>query len=245
MQAEIKQHPILFSTPMVQAILAGRKTMTRRTKGLGYINSLGEGVTFGEVMNGVDLPHTPADPWGWHAYFGNEGKDEWYQYIKCPYGNIGDVLWVRETFIKGCFDNGEGDISEAQYWYKADNNAPDEWHNEKKGEPGDIAWKPSIHMPYIACRLFLRITDIRVERLQDITEADAINEGIESNGSNMPISYRDYLSTGAKYCHSKNNVRFSPIASFCSLWESINGLDSLAGNPWVWVISFERIDKPE
>jgi hypothetical protein len=236
----IKQHPILFSTPMVQAILEGRKTMTRRILKpssqkqaewldpwlLNSANIVGlcrrhEGDGYGDF--GVQLGHPKGGPLCW---------------VKCPFGQVGDILWVRETFVRGVWGDG-WTVSDPMYWYRADDNNGIDWHNEEKGEPGPIPWKPSIHMPYDACRLFLRITDIRVERLQDITEADAINEGIESkwNSFDENFIYRHYLKS--------NKYGPSSIHSFQTLWESINGEESWDKNPWVWVISFEHIEKPQ
>jgi hypothetical protein len=99
-------------------------------------------------------------------------------------------------------------------------------------------------MPKEACRIKLKITDIRVERLQDISQNDAINEGLNFIGNGKignPIIYEDYLAIGAKFKHSTNNIRFTAIDSYKSLWIKINGKDSWNINPWVWVIQFERI----
>lgn len=182
-----KFHPILFSTPMVQAIREGRKTMTRRTaKGVKY------------TVN------------------------------QCPYGKVGDVLWVRETSTQ------ESITDEAPFKtiYKADvgENYP----------MGSNKWKPSIFMPKSACRIFLEITDIKIERLQDISEEDAKAEGVETKkGSWGTVHFIDYTS----------NVRGSGFdwakQSFKTLWQKINGSESWEENPFVWVIKFKQIDKPE
>lgn len=253
MQTVIKQRPILFSTEMVKAILEGRKIMTRRKlkvqpeppRGI-YSDSDAIPVI---QENGEDL----LLRFNWKT----ERSGKVYQdasffesKFNCPYGKVGDVLWVRETFVRGCVWDGEGSepsyydmIGEERpehlkerYWYRADGDCPTEWHNEKKDEPGNIPWKPSIFMPREACRLFLSITDIRVERLQDITEEDAEREGIELVEHNC---YKNY--------DERDPYQFieDPIGSFRSLWESINGLGSWEKNEWVWVVSFERIDKPE
>lgn len=208
----MKETPILFSTAMVQAILAGRKTMTRRVvKGSddhyyqSLVNHASSKHTF--VLNGN---YNPSE---------NDVCE-----IKCPYGQVGDLLWVRETWHY--FDRPD------QFLYKANPN--DHQHTDK--------WKPSIHMPKAACRIFLRITNIRVERLQDITEQDAITEGIEKIG----YMYLDYYSQSelSKIARKRNAIPLykQAITSFQSLWASINGVGNWDENPWVWVIEFERVN---
>ena len=192
--------PILFSTPMVQAILDGRKTMTRRT------------IKFPKGWVAED------NAWDWAAL------REYYPKWGCPYGQIGDVLWVRETF-RGI----EQDFGSPRYEYKATEkiNLIDKW-------------KPSLFMPKSACRIFLEITNVRVERLQDISEEDSMAEGV--------IDYED--GTFKNYFKQKgfkdeDGVEcLSAKASFLSLWCSINGIDSWESNPFVWVVEFKRIDKP-
>lgn len=188
-----KFRPILFSTPMVHAILEGRKTQTRRTcKHQFWSHSELVDVNINKEFQKID------------------------RNVSCPYGNIGDVLWVRESWQILLFKDAP-----TKYLYKANPQ-----HDAMK-------WKPSIHMPKAACRLFLRIKYVRVERLRDISEADALAEGISVNAH----FYYDYMKNGLGFYSS-------PIQSFFSLWESINGADSLQANPWVWVIEFERIEKP-
>ena len=191
-----KTKPILFSTPMVQAILAGRKTQTRR------------------VNN--------------HPYF---TKEELLKYT-LPKFNVGDILWVRETFeivpvqvASVCPDTPELMIKN-KVKYKADGN-----ESFKR-------WTPSIFMPKEHARLFLKVTEIRLERLQEITEADAIAEGVKRHS--------DYGSTG--YVHygriHEALTDIDAVLSFRTLWETINGIDSWRENPFVWVYTFERINKP-
>jgi hypothetical protein len=199
--------PILFSTPMVQAILDGRKTQTRRV-----------------------IKPQPLDVVTYAV------QRVWYpEVIKCSY-EVGDVLWVRETFQITDFlhptDENYG------YIYKASSNGT-EWETNSK----DWKWKPSIFMPKEACRLFLQVKNIRVELLQEITEEDAIAEGIKPS--------EDFAGLYFLYGSTKNYGRITrtdyvdPIKSFHSLWLSINGPTSWVKNPWVWVIEFEKIEKPE
>lgn len=209
-----KEHPILFSTPMVQAILEGRKTMTRRIKGLEMPNHDHYGTLLGA--------------WGLSKHLGvTDGVSKWniqtdvddYKTvdIKCPYGKIGDILWVRETWApKSISEEPPGDKAH----YKAtDSLAADKWH-------------PSIFMPRAACRILLEITDIKVERVQDIREEDALREGIrisETEGYQMSWNYID-----------EQYWLYDPKKSFKTLWQSINGEESWNQNPWVWVIQFEK-----
>lgn len=154
----------------------------------------------------------------------------------CPYGQPDDVLWVRENFA----------VAGARTRYIADYD----WTDEEKRLGETAKWKPSIYMPKDACRIFLKVVSVRVERLQDISEADAKAEGI-CIVDNEPVLYNNYL-------HNTKNAMWpgygsisktygftNPKDSFHSLWESINGIESWAINPWVWVVEFEKIEKPE
>ena len=207
----MKEHPILFSTPMVQAILAGRKSQTRRIIKPQPHSSAREIVSSNQ-WKGKDFV----------ARFKYDDQDiyEVTNLYRCPYGQPGDHLWVRETFsiigTEVSRDPGSyAIIDEApQYVYKGQKQP----HIEKL-----LKWKPSIFMPRTASRITLLITDIRVERLQDISNEDAIAEGI-----NM----------GETPC-------IEPMNAYAILWESINGKGSWDANPFVWVIKFERIEKQE
>ena len=201
--------PILFSTPMVQAILGGQKTQTRRT--------------IKPQPDSRGLRTTNVEFEDWH---GREIK---------PKAQIGNILWVRETFQVTDWEHPTND--NYGYIYKASENGKD-WEDNNQG----WKWKPSIFMPKEACRLFLEVTDVRVERLQDISHADAKAEGIESYQNNQ-ANFRNYNYTG-----NNDPLKFNFLFagnSFKSLWESINGRDSWNANPWVWVYEFKKINKPE
>ena len=206
------EKPILFSTPMVQAILDGRKTQTRREikQANGWDHNWRPTLIKEEHIDGIPR---------YEMRCGTQYSLPWF---KCPYGQPGDVLWVRESYSKDYFDFNGGNHA-----YKADWNKTDaEYVSEPK-------WKPSIHMPKAACRLFLRITNVRVERLQNISEEDAIAEGIGKDNAGW---WKDYTHPdSAGYMVAKN--------SFRSLWHSINGEQSWNDNPWVWVVEFEQIKK--
>lgn len=145
-------------------------------------------------------------------------NDIFYPY-ECPYGLPGDLLWVRETWQK---------FADEYAYFATDIDV----FSETK-------WHPSIHMPRAAARILLEITDIRIERLNDITEADAIAEGINSTTPNSgPNKYYDNYHTGRWMDKEFLN---NPILSFRTLWEKINGPGSWEANPWVWVITFDKI----
>lgn len=210
----MKYHPILFSTAMVQGIDENRKTQTRRTKGLEKVNENPDEWEFWRFFDG-------------HAKFVEKGNASNEKFVKCPY-NLGDVLWVRETFC-GIIQKDES----TKYHYKANAN----W---ALLEALKIIWKPSLFMPKIACRTFLKIKSIRVERIWQISEEDAIAEGIEKIGKTslgIPI-YKEYFLKSETPC-------FCAANSFRSLWKKINGEESWYQNPFVWVYEFEKIEKPE
>lgn len=180
----MKARPILFSGEMVRALLDGRKTQTRRV-----IKPIkGEGL----------------DPAGiYHFHPGD------LELMRCPYGKVGDLLWVRETFVDWPTDDGS-------LIYRADDSGDD--YNDYGLR--FFNWKPSIFMPKWASRLTLEITDIRVERLQDISGEGCIAEGLSS-----------YMREHDACCDLKNQYQ--------ALWQRINGVESWRANPWVWVIDFK------
>lgn len=234
----MKMKPILFSTPMVAAILEGKKTQTRRIVKAKIDHECWVGTENGPVPSLPDWSKVGIAEG--KLWCGNCG---WLALnpLGCPYGKTGDVLYVRETWAVTCG---------GKYEYKADGGFPPRIIHESANESGgeDVVterWFPSIHMPKEACRLFLRITDIRVERLQDITEEDAMSEGTE------PMHHRcggfGYYEAGGEImectCLSWDQGEY--CMGFKLLWQSINGPDSWERNDWVWVVNFERIDKPE
>jgi len=206
--------PILFSTPMVQALLEGIKTMTRRViKDKDIINRFD-----------IDVDGKPI------AYIDQATGDSYPPTAIARY-HIGDILWVRETW----FENEECLL------YKASKYENTKEYHGRNGWV-QIKWRPSIFMPREAARIFLRVTNVRVERLQEITEEDAIAEGISwldeacySNNGWTPTLY-DPDSGG------------SPVFrdGFIALWDSINAKRGYSWdtNPWVWVYEFERTEKP-
>ena len=207
--------PILFSTEMVQAILEGRKKLTRRTQGLEIINKNPDDW----FLDGLKIL-------GRFIFHNLKSKEEIQ--IK-PKFEIGDILWVRETWQTTWNENKKS-------WdtiYKADGGY---WIDDD----GIMKWKPSIYMPKEAARIFLEVSNVRVERLKDISEEDAIEEGIEiiHYAENILPVFRNYLLKEKK-------GTLNPRLSFRTLWEKINGEDSWDANPWVWVYEFKVVEKPK
>lgn len=199
---------------MVRAILDGRKTQTRRA-----LRVQPPVDTF--RMGTYHHPDGQHYFWAWkEAFSGCELHTGW-EPICCPYGQPGDRLWVRETFCqKWCDQRGYLD----EYLYRA--TEPDVVHPDGQDKS---PWRPSIHMPRAASRITLEITGVRVERLQDISEADAWRE-----------SAPDY-EEGVDPPPPDESCEWSYRASFQSLWQSINGAGSWTANPWVWVVEFKRL----
>lgn len=200
--------PILFNTEMVQAILGDRKTVTRRVIKPQPIAGIRKSVF---VPSGIEDGH---------------GRE-----IKLLY-KVGDILYVRETWsIHECVKcqagiPALGGECKCKYVYRASYGAT------------DFRWKPSIHMPKEAARIFLKVTDVRVERLQDITEEQAIKEGVKDPYDYMePWFYERPSMQGLEYHR----------AAFAGLWFSTipkhyEDYMTWEGNPWVWVIEFERVE---
>lgn len=234
------ERPILFYAPMVRAILAGTKTQTRRA----VRTMRGDG---GYVM----LEHET----GMWPYRSDDGDSSFHtvkrggsEYLdqtphKCPYGQPGDRLWVRETWKPVCAGTLQevgkiGTSGDMRYGfaYAADNAVT--WNDRVThvsvigggvSGPAHISdkpapWRPSIHMPRRASRITLEITGVRVERLQDISEADAIAEGVT-------------FSTPVKPSRAEQMAR----DAYAQLWDQINGTGSWDANPMVWAIEFKRI----
>lgn len=210
----MKERPILFSAPMVRALLAGRKTVTRRV-----VKPQPRSIR----ATTKESPNAPVEL----PILGDPTKE--------PF-RPGDRLWVRETWgvtLDVALDQaryGATNAARAKVRYAADGVA--------KERLGVERWRPSIHMPRWASRLTLEVTGVRVERLQAITEEDAVAEGVErAPGRDVPAAmgggvetWRDYRDDDA-WCTSA-------CASFASLWQSLNGAGSWAANPWVWVVAF-------
>jgi hypothetical protein len=230
----MRERPILFSGAMVRALLAGTKTQTRRAmKPQPTADSDGRLWWYwkrGEGSANLRDPGVPGVMW----------------LPRCPYGRVGEQLWVRETFKQVASGEIKGGYGEVRYGYAYQADGATIWAkrptiiHDMTGQPptGPMQfqprpWKPSIHMPKRASRITLEITDVRVQRLQEISEADAQAEGIEA--SSLPGKYRIYG-------RDTDGLDVdTPRCSFQSLWESINGAGSWDANPWAWALTFKRV----
>ena len=203
----MKERPILFAGPMVRALLADTKTQTRRIGKTQCAEWTELAVEYsihakkGKVAVATHL-----------AYPNGSAR---HGICECPYGIPGDRLWVRETFAR--IDG------QTRPWIETDYKAT-YTHGDRLGDTLGIKkrWTPSIHMPRHASRITLEVTGVRVERLQDISEADAIAEGAR-NSLHLP---------GGRFARE----------NFEHLWWTIHGDDSWESNPWVWVIEFKRVE---
>lgn len=203
----MKERGMIFNAEMVRAILDGRKTQTRRIM---------------KNQPAGDYPETPAlirnvgTGFQWHGLYGESSI------FNCPLGSIGERIWVRETFR---VHSRATDVATLVYRASVRNSWTEQTHRvpvsvcNKPATPEK--WTPSIHMPRWASRLLLEITDVRVERLNNISECDAKAEGGPTECTLI----------GDKY-----------FPGFRSLWKSIYGEESWAANPWVWVIKFKRVE---
>lgn len=241
----VRERPILFSAPMVRALLAGTKTQTRRALRVqpsddwrpyswGEVHRMRDGEFVMRHDEPVVIGHGPSNEEGVEGY-------------PCPYGVAGDRLWVRETWAMA---------PASAYWGSVDVDGvvvphrelkPGIWALYRAGwtrcEPG--RWRPSIHMPRAASRIVLEIADVRVQRLQEISEGDALAEGIDVprspdgfpllrlTGINPPSRYVDI----AEAAFPDKVVR----AYYASLWDDINGPGAWDANPWVWALTFRRV----
>lgn len=237
--------PILFNTDGIRAILDGRKSVTRRVvKGLPTYYHLGK-----PIMD-WDLSGCYQDENGNFCYDVQTNVDDYASFpLKPPY-RPGEILWVRETWLPVRYRKPSRAIpngwKEIDFLYRADGELAN-----SNGTP--VRWRPSIHMPREAARIFLRVTGVRVERLQEITMEDIRREG--SVPSCAMCAFNEAKPVGIKCqkaimrsidCALENQF---PDCGFRSTWDStIKPADreryGWAANPWVWVIAFERCGKP-
>jgi len=246
--SQVKERPILFSAPMVRAILEGRKTVTRRALNARALRDIGYGVQLGECH---ELPADGAlhpNSIGYYASF-------------CPFGFPGDRLWVRETFALLGNEDGvcidwydkiiKGNEREAARIYRASCTIGDyglwqipekaDWKPDTEEIQYEGSWRPSIHMPRWASRILLEITDVRVERLQEGDGETAFESRYLAEGI-----HRIHHGDGEHYYHPLKNEPGTgnwtdPFDAWRELWVSINGAESWNANPWVWVVEFKRV----
>lgn len=215
----MKERGMIFNGEMVRAILDGWKTQTRR-----IVKS--DCMDIGEKDDGT--------LWPWREH--DNGGDYWYP---CPFGEVGDRIWVRETW-QAIHDSVDefGHVEERTYSPSIPKEKDRYWHTvyaehfgDENREDRGFPWRPAIHMPRWASRILLEITSVRVERLNDISQKDAQAEGMELTG--WRPTYSDPDSGGEVW---------TPYDNFAELWQSLYGVGSWLSNPWVWVIEFRRIE---
>ena len=207
------ERPILFSALMVRALLAGNKTQTRRLMKPQPVN---EGQFLGERI------------WRWDYKRGcliaaNESHAQQSWLPQCPYGTIGDRLWVREAFyidLSGSWRDYERDEVLENLYYRADGECCAQIPECQCADVGKPRWSSPLHLPRWASRLTLQITDVRVQRLHELTSEDAIAEGVDCFGG---FDYPD------------------PVGGFIEVWNKINGESAWERNDWVWALSFEVV----
>ncbi|WP_368760169.1 hypothetical protein [Klebsiella michiganensis] len=223
----MKEHGMIFNGEMVRAILDGRKTQTRR----------------------IMKPQPEPCPRGGHWWPSNvfktmlhveeemqNGKGGWGGLVgdACPFGDVGDHIWVRETFR---VHSRATDVATLVYKASVRNSWTDQTHRvpvavcNKPATPEK--WTPSLHMPRWASRILLEITDVRMERLNAISEHDAQAEGVAKLRGGFWQHYQP----------GWTQHQLSARGSFITLWKSIYGEESWNSNPWVWVIEFKRIEE--
>lgn len=215
----MKERGMIFNAEMVRALLDGRKTQTRRP-------IKWKQTRFTEIGERED-----GSKWPW-SEDAEHACDFWHP---CPFGDVGDRIWVRETW------NKYGGL----LTYRADHD----WIDDMRKETVCTAkWVPSIHMPRWASRILLEITYVRVERLNAISEDDAQSEGVHTEVWDQTVVARNYAAIDEFFQFwtedTPHYVEMNQLyrSSFRSLWESIYGAENWQANPWVWVIEFKRVE---
>ena len=231
----MKERPILFQGAMVRAPLEGGKTQTRRI------------LKPAPTSPDFDLKNVTCE--SGYRYAIDTSKVRFPEPVRvrwdCPYGQPGDRLWVRETFFAyGRWETRYSEKKNRDEWHFVDMTAQCDRVYQYDADNPDVPlakgrgvtpgwWKrPAIFMPRAACRIQLEIVSVRVERLNDCSAVDATAEGV------MPDEVRQISVFGASADERAEIYRRAAVAPYERLWESINGADSWAANPWVWVIDF-------
>lgn len=267
----MKERGMIFNAEMVRAILDGQKTQTRRIMK----------VQPSEDFTPMNMALEPDYKARWYIpgivdkdgylqpaskeVFGVSNENEGYS---CPFGSVGDRIWVRETW--GVVSHELDEDGRIQPWkpdrpataihempfgngyysghaiYAADGDFT--WGDDDGYEDGRSCWKPSIHMPRAASRILLEITDVRVERLNAISEEDAQSEGVHTEVWDQTVVAMNYAARDEFFQFWSEDmphyVEMNQLyrSSFRSLWEYIYGAENWLANPWVWVIEFKRVE---
>lgn len=225
---------ILFNTEMVRAILDGRKSCTRRiVKPQQLVGLLPD-----KCKNGVQEEFLKEKKFMFKPYCNMTDSELIMTSYKKPY-QPGDILYVRETWFKGL----------KRYMYRADYSDTEKFYRD--GKEIEMKWHPSIHMPKEAARIWLKVTDVRVERLQDITEDETFEEGLDFTPPCLHLTGENYCdidgpcTSKIKYCDMSSGELFGEVLWNPTIKKSDLDCYGWDANPWVWVIEFERCDKPE
>lgn len=221
--SQATERPILFSGPMVRAILEGRKTVTRRPLKIQP----------GKHDHDWEPSYFDAGDNHWACTTCGDGIGPYGDSLyRCPYGLKGNRLWVRETFMDlrgtGVEHRPTPESPIQRYCYRTDVR-PGSLADDTRKDMG-LKCKPSIHMPRAASRILLEITDVRVERLQGINDEQCVAEGAGMTEHAVGVKL------------TKPQGESLPKAMFKDLWISINGPEAWESNPWVWVVEFKRIE---
>lgn len=237
----MKERPILFSGEMVRAILSGRKTQTRRIVRDKLARELDFLVEGAKTLHGNEL-----EPFVRRDINGDKGSSRGRAKGLCPYGVAGDRLWVRETWT----------TEQSSFCYRADGEtavvpfAPGSRYSTRMR----LKWKPSIFMPRKASRILLKITDVRAERLQEITEEGAKNEGVPDEYPMSDIYCYHCGGRGLIKTHHRETLGAmeidcpycdTAVKRFATLWDMVNHAKpgkTWQDNPWVWVITFKVVE---
>lgn len=236
----VRERPLLMSGPMVRATLAGRKTQTRRVV-LPQPTSPAVLDDVSACMK-AEIGSALEDRRPYCMWMTDKPREDGNGFVehgvRCPYGAVGDRLWVRETWAaRGTHTDrqsiAEIDVNRSHFeiWYAAD--CYDDQGRERFNLDFLGRWRPSIHMPRGLSRLALEITDVRVERVQAISREDAIAEGVEAHDDDGVTYYGPF---GKGHC--------DPAYAYARLWDSLNANRGYAWerNPWVWALTFRRVD---
>lgn len=225
--APMTERPIIFKAHDIRAILDGRKTQTRQV-----------------------VKPQPTQCSSGKFNWSNSGRSiagasiaDIAEFAKCPFGQPGDRLWGREKHFINDYRGArvpEDERADTELVYAATDM---DYVRNLEDDEG-FAWRPSIHMPRWASRITLEVTGVRVERLQDISEDDAIDEGLHriEIGSGYRTLYSATPATWAQVMEQEADAYDDPRAAYRELWEQVNGTGSWDANPWVWVIAFKRVE---
>ncbi|HCT5932486.1 TPA: hypothetical protein OT246_002679 [Klebsiella pneumoniae] len=232
----MKERGMIFNSEMVRAILDGRKTQTRR-----IMKVQPESNQLGLLLITDSTKHSDIGKYHW-AESNATGNHVRSKLFSSPFGAVGERIWVRETWAEAGASAPDLKLYRANY----PEHVPSIYENVPPAE--EIRWTPSIHMPRWASRILLEITGVRVERLNAISEEDAQREGVHTEVWDQTVVARNYAARDEFFQFWSEDmphyVEMNQLyrSSFRSLWESIYGAENWQANPWVWVISFKRVE---